>query len=319
MLAGALVVFYGCGGGSKGDDDGSGGVLTGHVAGHGGEADSSSGAAVGGTSASAATGGRAGSMAARGGSAGTSSGGVANAGRGGTSNRAGQGGTSNASGNGGEAGAGQAGAEGGASPGAGGASGEAGESSSGNGGEAGAPCAPGAELVENGDFEGGNFGFTTEYELVTAPAQITSTGACVIAADPSVVRDGATDWVAFGDHTNGSGDMFICDGNETAGLYAWSQTVTVEPHQSYELRFWFASVEPSTSLPSLVGAADGVPLGTPVVADATAGTWTQATAAYQAGDNTTVTLSIVDTNTDAGMNDFALDDVSFVRSCPSGS
>ncbi len=321
ILAVALCVCYGCGGD---DDSGTGG--TGAAAGRGGtggHAGVAGAAAKGGAQSNAGSAGTIG-VGGRGGTSNGGVGGVLDGGRGGTGNGA-RGGTSSIGGSAGEAdggqagagraGAGQAGAEGGASPGTGGGDGGAGEPGAGSGGEGGQTCIPGANLIENGGFEDGNFAFATEYALVTAPDQLDDTDQCIVAPDASVVREGATDWAEFGDHTSGSGQMFICDGSVSGDTYAWSQTVTVEPHQRYALHFWFASVEASaTFLPSFQPFADAVAIGDPLEADSS-GAWTEYTGFYQAGDDTTVTLSIVDTSTEGAQNDFALDDVSLALTC----
>ena len=206
------------------------------------------------------------------------------------------------------------GGAGGANGGAGGTNGGTGGTNGGTGGEGGQACPPGNNVVENGDFEIVNFAFTTEYEPVTAPDQINDTGECIFAPNPSVVRVGATDWSAFGDHTTGSGNMLICDGAVTE-RYVWQQTLTVEPHEEYVLHFWFASVQTNAIFPpSFQPFADGVALGDSLAADPS-GAWTEYTAAYNAGESTTVALSLVDTSTEEAQNDFALDDVSLALKC----
>jgi hypothetical protein len=309
LLAVALFAFYGCGGDDATGGGGSGAAGRAGAGGHGGSA----GASVKGGAANNAGKGGTSAVAGRAGSATGGDGSLLDGGRGGSST-AGVGGTSSVAGGSGQAGGGQAGAEGGASPGTGGSTASAGEGGAGNGGEAGQKCAPGSELVSNGDFESGYLAFTTDYQLITA-AQLNDVGQCIVAADASTAREGATDWAQFGDHTSGSGQMWICDGSVAADAGVWAQTFAIEPHERYELRFWFASVEANaTYLPTFQPFADGVSIGQALPADAS-GAWTEYIGVYQAGDNTSVTLSIVDTNTEGAQNDFALDDVSFARTC----
>jgi hypothetical protein len=205
-----------------------------------------------------------------------------------------------------------------------GESGTAGTPEAGTSGEGGTggsrSCDSASELVVNGDFDHGDFAgeffdIDTEYVPVTAPTQLTDTGQCTIATDPSGVRLGATDWAAYGDHTTGSSQMLICDGATVEGRQVWLQTVVVEPNTNYRFSFWFSNVEVSSSLPALAGYAGVSLLGPALVADPTPGVWVEYAALWNSGSNTSIALSIVDANTDAAQNDFSLDDISLARAC----
>ncbi|HTQ04523.1 MAG TPA: hypothetical protein VMI54_11735 [Polyangiaceae bacterium] len=301
------ILILGFGGsiaaGCAGDDD-TGSGTTGGSAGHGGTAGKSSTAGKGGTAGKSGAGGS-GATGGSGASGGTHGGGSGAGG--GSSGEGASGGGSGAPG--GAAGAGQAGM----STGTAGAAGEAGA----GGAVSDIACDPRAELVQNGDFDAGFDAFETDYTTVDAPTQISTNGACTVASDPSVVRETYTDWVKFGDHTTGDGPMLICDGALTAGAVTWKQTVNVVPHTSYLFTFWLSNIEPSSSLSTLQGFVNDEQIGSTLTADPTAGTWAGYVGVWDSGTNTSATLSIVDSNTGAAWNDFALDDVSFVPLCTS--
>jgi hypothetical protein len=321
LLSLALLTFYGCAGedATRGASAGkSGAGVDAGSAGSGGHAGTVGFTARGGSASGAGSGG---TLAARGGSANAGGGAVLGGGAGGSAAglggriEGGNGGASNGGGRTVEPEGGSTGdAEGGASARTGGGEGGAGESDTSGGGEAGQACVPLGELIENGDFESRGVALTTEYELVTAPEQIGDTGECIIAPNASRVRVGADDWAAFGDHTSGRGNMLICDGAVT-NRYVWQEMLSVEPEAEYIVHFWFASVQAgAANLPALQPFADGVAIGDALPA-AASGAWTEYTAVYRAGDNTTVALSIADASTRETQNDFALDDVSFAFPC----
>jgi hypothetical protein len=180
-------------------------------------------------------------------------------------------------------------------------------------GGTGAACNSVQPSLLNGDFESGEVDFCSDYILVAAPAQITTAGACTVAADPSKVRAVYTDWVAFGDHTSGHGKMLICDAATTAGSAAWKETIPVTPGTSYLFTFWVSNVEQSQSLPTFQAYVNSTAAGPVMTANPTPGAWTQYSGNWSSGINTTAALSIFDQNTSGPWNDFAVDDISFTE------
>jgi gliding motility-associated-like protein len=170
-------------------------------------------------------------------------------------------------------------------------------------------------LVFNGDFELGNNGFSTDYVFKTS----NTSGA---QRTYGITDSASKFYSAFsncGDHTSGSGKMFVCDGSTNPTNRIWSQTVPVKPGSTYTFTYWIQSVtSPSpaqieTRINNIV-----LPAGTsanPFTAPATnaCNNWQKVSYSWTAGVGvTSADLSIYDKNfVDIG-NDFALDDISFI-------
>ena len=111
--------------------------------------------------------------------------------------------------------------------------------------------------------------------------------------------------------------MFLGNGATAVATWVYQQTVAVKPHTSYSLSFWAANVDPTSNsvnsgLAILQLFAGNLQLGKPIVVSLTAGEWVNQTATWDAGESTSVVLSIMDMNATPSNNDFALDDLSFV-------
>jgi hypothetical protein len=165
-------------------------------------------------------------------------------------------------------------------------------------------------LIVNGDFEAGNTGFTSGY--ANTPVNLG-------AGEYSVRTDGST-WngafTSFGDHTSGTGNMMVVNGDDAIGTPVWGQTsIAVTPNTDYYFSAWITSVFPSSPA-TLQFSINGSTLGS--IIQATSGTpdWLQFYATWNSGSNTSIDLGIVNLNTAAGGNDFALDDLEFSTTAP---
>ena len=166
-------------------------------------------------------------------------------------------------------------------------------------------------MVVNGSFESGNIGFGSSYSFVAAPARISTEGEYTVGTDPSTVSI-YPDWVSFGDHTTGHGQMLLVNGAPDPGSVVWAETVTVQPGASYALTFWAATINrASASLSTLQAYVNGAPVGSVLTTSPTAGMWSEYTAVWPSGASTTASVTLVDTNVAASYNDFAVDDVAF--------
>ncbi len=99
-------------------------------------------------------------------------------------------------------------------------------------------------LINNGDFEAGNTGFTTEYTYldpsVTGGWTLGPEYMYTVSTNPSLYHSA---WSSFGDHTSGSGNMMIVNGtwdDYSPGYNAvvWAQEVTLpvcDPVTSFDL------------------------------------------------------------------------------------
>ncbi len=169
-----------------------------------------------------------------------------------------------------------------------------------------------ANLIVNGNFEGGNTGFTSGYTYgnVNGPTSYT------IATNPSQADGAYPDWYNGGDHTSGSGKMLLVNGANSASTPIWKETVSVKPRTTYAFSFWGAEVDHSSnSIPHLQLRINGDAVGTgdiPVKSPDNGGRWQNFSFRWSSGSSIRAVLAIYDLNTDTGWNDFALDDISFV-------
>ncbi len=127
----------------------------------------------------------------------------------------------------------------------------------------------GANLVVNGDFSQGNTGFSSAY-VYAAPN--TTEGQYTVGTS-SQAWNAST--AACGDHTTGTGNMMIINGDPTAGVSVWaSQTMPVTPNTNYAFSVWIESI--SSPNPAILQfSINGSPLGSPVNASATTCSWNQ--------------------------------------------
>jgi hypothetical protein len=82
----------------------------------------------------------------------------------------------------------------------------------------------------------------------------------------------------------------------------------------YNVAAWVASVNPSSPA-QLQFSINGTPIGNIVNAPSSNCTWTPFNAVWNSGSNSTATICILNLNTAAGGNDFAIDDISMVGLC----
>jgi hypothetical protein len=168
-------------------------------------------------------------------------------------------------------------------------------------------------LIPNGDLAAGNSGFGSDYIFAplsnTVEAQYT-------------VRDNPSPWNPFfisaADHTaDANGLMFVGNGSPTPGEQVWFVSgIPVVQNQNY---FFEAFVMNVCCIPSFGGGpgavnpavlsfyADDVLLGTR--STGLLGVWEGLSTQWNSGASTTVTLKLVNSNTIARGNDFAVDDI----------
>ena len=166
-----------------------------------------------------------------------------------------------------------------------------------------AQCSITANLVSNGNFESGNTGFSSSYAY--------SSGNLVAEGKYDVLTNPRTDHASFAtctDHTSGTGKMMVLNAATTAGVSVWCQTVSVSANSAYTFSTWIASVVGSNPA-VLQFSINGVNLGTPFTASTSTCNWQQFCETWNSGASTSANICIVNQNTAAGGNDFALDDI----------
>ena len=167
-------------------------------------------------------------------------------------------------------------------------------------------------LIENGNFELGNQGFTSMYNLSCINGSMPPGSYCI---------NNRTDtywspWSSCQDHTkqDGTGNMYITDGAPKVNESIWCQTVNVEQNTDYALSTWIASVisvEPAT----LQFTINGEEISTAFTASSSECEWNEFFEIWNSGLNTNAEICITNENTAVDGNDFAMDDISFNKVC----
>ena len=118
-------------------------------------------------------------------------------------------------------------------------------------------------LIFNGDFEMGNTGFTTEYVVGTTSCfglgYLDCEGTYDVINNPQL---GHANFSPCGDHTTGSGNMMVVNGDTDPGKEVWCQMVTVMPNTYYDFSAWLANVNPASPA-QLQFSINGITLGNP--------------------------------------------------------
>ena len=169
-------------------------------------------------------------------------------------------------------------------------------------------------LVANGDFSGGNTGFSSDYTYVVdipnVQNEMVPEGTYAVINNPNLVHTG---FAACNDHTGGNGNMMVING--AASLQdIWCQTVTISPDTYYNVSAWVASVN-SASPAILQFSINGTPIGPIINAPSTPCSWIPFNATWNSGSTTSAEICILNLNTAGGGNDFAIDDISMVQLC----
>jgi gliding motility-associated-like protein len=169
-------------------------------------------------------------------------------------------------------------------------------------------------LVVNGDFQSGNSGFTSQYIPGTGGAwgTLSNPGQYAISTSPSNVHN---NFNVCGDHTTGSGQMYIANGSDVANTIVWEQSITVVPNTYYNFSAWATSVENTSNPAILQFFVNNIQIGDVFSPSANGCDWSEFYDLWHSGSNTTAIISIKNQNIDGGGNDFALDDISFTSFC----
>jgi len=180
---------------------------------------------------------------------------------------------------------------------------------------AGVASAAAPNLVVNGDFEGGNVNFTSSYNFTSyTPGGNTTEGQYTVSVNPYPWN---SSFISAGDHTSGSGLMFVGNGSPTDGAIVWqSSLIAVSTATDYFFEAWVMNVcctsayTGANSASILEFSINDVSVGTKTTNLANAGTWEGLSTSWNSGGATTATLKLINRNTAAGGNDFAIDDIS---------
>ena len=175
----------------------------------------------------------------------------------------------------------------------------------------------GASVVTTGNFSSGNTGFTSQYTYRQVGQNVPGNPCCgVLSGEGAYAIDNTphdvhANFADFGDHTTGSGQMLIVNGAPTNNVSVWKQNVPVIANTEYVFSVWVTSAH-ATNPAQLQFSIAGNPLGTIIPAATANGTWQFFTATWKSdasGNN--VDIELINKNTVANGNDFAIDDIVF--------
>jgi gliding motility-associated-like protein len=162
----------------------------------------------------------------------------------------------------------------------------------------------GTNAISNGDFEQGATGFTSQYVLQNAGL---NQGGYVVGTNAQN-HNGV--FSACGDHTSGSGKMFITDASTQANVKVWCQTISTAANTKYEFAAWVTSVY-APNPPILQFSVNGSALGSAFNVGATTCNWQEFAATWNSGATTSAEICLINQNTAGSGNDFAIDDITF--------
>jgi hypothetical protein len=180
----------------------------------------------------------------------------------------------------------------------------------------------GGTIVTNGDFSASistqaSRGFTSDYTYLDTSSPsggccgiLSGEGAYVVGKNPHTYH---TNFDSFGDHTTGTGRMLIVNGASVPNVTVWAQNINVMPNTDYIFSVWATSVNPVSPAILSFSINGTQQIGTVSLSSAVAdGTWQYFTTVWNSGTTSgTVPIALVNQNTAANGNDFAVDDIVF--------
>ncbi len=164
----------------------------------------------------------------------------------------------------------------------------------------------GGNLIYNGDFEAGDVGFGSGYTYAgTGSNALWPEATYTVVASPSSVH---SNFSSCADHSAPGTLQMVINGSPTAGVVVWSQSVAVIPNADYEFSYWIQSVVASnpSQLQLYVNGVAAGPIYTANLANCDIKQFIYNT---NAGSNSVINLELINQNTVASGNDFAIDDI----------
>lgn len=166
-------------------------------------------------------------------------------------------------------------------------------------------------LILNGDFSMGDFGFRSDYTYANSTASLGP----LAGENQYAIGDNPREWhrsfAPCGDHTGG-GNMMIINGSGRPNEL-WCQTIQVERGKEYVFSAWLASAFPENPA-QLQFSINGQLIGSQLNATAAECGWQQFYETWES-DTTLAEICIVNINPTSSGNDFVLDDLVFSPIC----
>lgn len=165
-------------------------------------------------------------------------------------------------------------------------------------------------LIENGDFSSGNFGFASQY---MSNVDMILEGAYFVDSD---ARKAFRDFKGSG--RNGASDKFlIVNGATLRNRILWGQRIEVLPNTEYTFEMWLTNLV-NLNVSRLRVYINGEPFRSSAEPYAEVGKWKKYTAKWNSGKLNHIYLEIECLSTKKMGNDFGIDDLSFRACLPIG-
>ena len=161
----------------------------------------------------------------------------------------------------------------------------------------------GAESVVNGNFDQGNFGFTSDYQY---SFNLWDEGTYYVDYDASLHHE-SFQGLGYG----GNGNFMIVNGATTPGTNVWTEQIMVQPDTYYAFSTWVCTVSAAGDAARLQFCINGNQLGDVFSAPPYIGQWLQFYELWYSGNSTSASITILNQNTVGSGNDFGLDNISF--------
>lgn len=174
-------------------------------------------------------------------------------------------------------------------------------------------------LISNGDFELGNFDFTSQYTADCNAKASWAPYAPIVNEKYYCVTTNSGQFTALAgwknctNHTTGGNNIMVVNGATTKNEKVWCQQINnIQPNTFYKFSTFGTSIL-STNPSKLQFSINGNLLGSEFQLTPKECDWNQFYEIWNSGPATSAEICIVNQNTISNGNDFALDDISFIE------
>jgi Secretion system C-terminal sorting domain len=174
-------------------------------------------------------------------------------------------------------------------------------------------------LLQNGDFENGFTGFSTDYNTYPNGDGLCGSngqfGSLTVNTNPLSVY---SLWCNKADHSPIGNKMLIVDASCGSNKRVWYETVSVSANTDYFFSGWAGAnsfQSDASQVPLLRVRINGVDViqNFSVPIGSSCDNWLKFSASWNSGSSTNALIEIYDDNLEAGGNDFSLDDLYFAN------
>jgi gliding motility-associated-like protein len=167
----------------------------------------------------------------------------------------------------------------------------------------------GNNLIIDGDFELADNSFTSTY--IQSPTGTTASGTYSILDNPS---NASTSFSPCNDHTTSGVNMLVVNSSTVANSPFWCRTVNLTPNTDYVFSMWATNIG-NVNLSRLFVTVNGSQVNPTTFVVSPNCNWQEITFTWNSGTLSSADFCIVNQNTSATGNDFAVDDISLFELC----